>query len=215
MAPAAGATWSLDPTEATGDAPADPMGSKVMLRRWFYAGGTRRDRLRDPDRVVAALRVVPGDLVGDLGPGAGHFTLRLARAVAPDGVVYAIDADRAGLQELSRAAAERGLTNLRTVLVFRDRLEIPEPVDLLLVSATYHHLRNQAEYFAAARSYLRPDGRVAILESRRQGLLAHWMGRHASSPDRIRNQMERAGFVLTATHDVVAGYWFGEFRLRA
>jgi arsenite methyltransferase len=186
-----------------------------MLRRWLYAGGTRQDRLRDPDRVVAALQVSPGDIVGDLGPGAGHFTLRLARAVGPDGVVYAIDADRAGLQELSRAAAERGLTNLRTVLVARDRLEIPEPVDLLFVSATYHHLRNQAEYFAAARSYLQPGARVAILESRRQGLLARWMGRHASPPERIRSQMKQAGFELIATHDVVHGYWFGVFRMRA
>ncbi len=33
-----------------------------------------------------------------------------------------------------------GSPTLRWVLVRRDRLEIPEPVDLLFVSATYHHL---------------------------------------------------------------------------
>jgi predicted methyltransferase len=181
------------------------------IRRWIYAGGTRQDRLRDPDRVVAALRVRPGAIVADLGPGAGHFTLRLARAVAPDGVVYAIDADRAELEELRRTADEQRLTTLRTVPVARDRLEIPEPVDLLFVSATYHHLRNQAEYFAAARAYLRPGGQVAILESRREGLLAHWLGRHASPPGQIRKEMNQAGFALTATHDLVRGYWFGVF----
>ena len=51
------------------------------IRRWLYAGGTRQDRLRDPDAVIAVLEPKPGMVIGDLGPGAGHFTLRLARAV--------------------------------------------------------------------------------------------------------------------------------------
>jgi hypothetical protein len=30
------------------------------IRRWLYAGGTRQDRLRDPDAVIAALDLRPG-----------------------------------------------------------------------------------------------------------------------------------------------------------
>ena len=184
------------------------------LPGWLYAGGSRQDRLRDPDVVVDALRVQPGHVVGDLGPGYGHFTVRLARAVAPDGVVYAIDADPSTLEDLRAAAGQRGLANLRTVSVSRDRLDIPEPVDLLFVSATYHHLRDPASYFADARSYLRPGGRVAILESRSEGLLARWMNPHATHPKRILGDMARAGFTLVTTHDVVSGHWFGDFRAR-
>lgn len=185
------------------------------LPRWLYAGGTRQDRLRDPGRVIHALGVRPGDVVGDLGPGYGHFTLRLARAVEPDGVVYAIDASRSTLDELRTAADDRGLTTLRPVLVSRDRIEIPEPVDLLFVSATYHHLHNPVEYFAAARRYVRGGGRVAILEARREGLLARWLGSHASRPTAITREMTQAGFRLTETIDLVEGYWFGVFERRA
>lgn len=181
------------------------------VRRLLYAGGTRQDRLRDPDSVVAVLDLRPGRIVGDLGPGYGHFTLRMARAVEPDGVVYALDASRPTLDELSQAAEERRIMNLRPVPVRRDRLEIPEPVDLLFVSATYHHLPDPTTYFADARAYLRPGGRVAILESRREGLLARWRGRHASSPRRILREMTAAGYRLIATHDAVRGYWFGFF----
>ncbi|MFN2418920.1 MAG: class I SAM-dependent methyltransferase [Candidatus Limnocylindria bacterium] len=183
------------------------------IRRWLYAGGTRQDRLGDPDAVVAALDLRPGMVVGDLGPGAGHFTLRLARAVEPDGVVYALDARQSTLDDLRRAVDDRGITTLRSVLVRRDRLEIPEPVDLLFVSATYHHVPATPRYFAEAREHLRPGARVAILESRGEGPLAHWRGRHASSPQRVLREMAEAGYRLTATHDIVRGYWFGLFEI--
>ncbi len=183
------------------------------MPRWLYAGGTRADRLRDPDAVVAVLDVRPGMVVGDLGPGYGHFTIRLARAVEPDGVLYALDASQETLDDLVRAAADGGITTLRAVRVSRDRFDIPEPVDLLFVSATYHHLRDPSAYFAGARSQIREGGRVAVLESRREGLLARWRGRHASSPRRLRRQMADAGYRLVATHDVVRGHWFGVFEV--
>ena len=183
------------------------------IRRRLYAGGTRADRLRDPDAVVAALDVSPGDRVADLGPGAGHFTIRLARAVEPDGVLYAADASRSTLDDIERGATTRGLTTLRTVHLARDRLELPEPVDLIFVSATYHHLPDQVAYFADARRFLRPGGRVAILESRREGLLARWLAMHATPSARIEAEMQRAGYTLARTHDVVYGYWFGIFAL--
>lgn len=181
------------------------------IRRWLYAGGTRADRLRDPETVIRVLDVRPGMIVGDLGPGAGHFTLRFARAVEPDGVVYAIDASQETLDDLLEAAVEREITTLRPVLVPRDRLETPEPVDLLFVSATYHHLPDQAAYFADARRHLRPGARVAILESRREGLLARWQAFHASSPRQVLRDMTDAGFRLVSTHDIVYGYWYGIF----
>jgi ubiquinone/menaquinone biosynthesis C-methylase UbiE len=183
----------------------------VPLRRVLYRGGQRSDRLRDPDSVVAALRVRRGERVADLGPGYGHFTLRLCRALAPDGICYAADADAATLDDLRRAADERAITNLRPVLTSPRRLELPEPVDLLFVSATYHHLRRPVRYFKEVRSLLRPGGRVAILESRLEGVVAHWMNPHGSVPRRVHTQMRRAGYELAETHDIVHGHWFAVF----
>jgi predicted methyltransferase len=183
----------------------------LSLRRFLHAGGTRQDRLRDPDRVVAALDVRPGDRVADLGPGYGHFTLRLARAVAPDGVVYAADVDAATLDELRQAAEDRGIANLRTVSIGRDRLQLPEPVDLLFVSATYHHIRDPVAYFRAARSLLRSGGRLAILESRADGLLSGRIAHHGTSSARVRDELRTAGFTLADTHDLVPGHLFAIF----
>jgi arsenite methyltransferase len=150
-------------------------------------------------------------VLADLGPGAGHFTLRLARAVEPNGVVYALDTSQRTLDDLMRAADDRAITTLRAVTTRGDRLEIPEPVDLIFVSATYHHLPDPSRYFAEARVHLRRGARLAILESRREGLLARWGGLHASSPSQVLREMTNAGYRLVATHDVVRGYWFGIF----
>jgi hypothetical protein len=105
------------------------------------------------------------------------------------------------------------VTTLRTIHIGRDGLQLPEPVDLLFVSATYHHVRDQVRYFAEARSLLRSDGRLAILESRAEGLLARWVARHGSPSRRVREEMGRAGYRLVATHDVVVGHWFGIFEV--
>ena len=184
----------------------------ASIRAALYAGGSRRDRWQHPERVIAALGVSPGDRVADLGSGSGYFTLRLARAVAPDGVVFAVDADTALLERLAGVARDEGLDTVRTVPIARDVLELPEPVDLLFVSATYHHLPEQAAYFAHAAAYLRPGGRVAILESRGEGLLRHFFG-HATQPARVQSEMRQAGYELIAEHGIVDGHWFGIFRI--
>lgn len=185
----------------------------VPIRRWLYAGGSRQDRLRNPAVVVAALGLRRGMVVADLGPGYGHFTLRMARSVEPDGVVYAIDASQDTLDELMAAAQERGVTTLRPIRVARDRLEVPEPVDLLFVSATYHHLPEPARYFADARRHLRPGGRLVILESRHSGILAGLLGRHGSPPHRLRRELAEAGYRLVAMRDLVVGHLFAEFEV--
>lgn len=183
------------------------------VQRALFRGGQRCDRLSDPDAVVAALAVQPGDRVADLGPGYGHFTLSFCLAVAPDGIVYAADADPTTLGDLQVEADQRAITNLQPVLTSRRRLELPEPVDLLFVSATYHHLRRPVSYFAGARPLLRPDGSVAILESRLEGLAARWMNPHGSVPSVIHAQMGQAGYELVETHDAVKGHWFAVFKV--
>jgi predicted methyltransferase len=67
--------------------------ARIALKRFGYVG-FGRDRWQQPDRVMAELGLQPGNQVADLGAGGGYFTVRLARAVAPSGVVYAVDTTR-------------------------------------------------------------------------------------------------------------------------
>ncbi|MEO8247331.1 MAG: class I SAM-dependent methyltransferase [Chloroflexota bacterium] len=178
--------------------------------RWLYAGGNRSDRWRDPDAVVGALGLRNGNRVADIGAGYGTFTGRLARAVAPAGLVYAVDADLALLERLERRARDAELGNVVTVAARGARLELPEPVDLLFGAAVFHHLPAQVAYFTDARALLRPGGRVAILESRREGLL-RGLFPHGTPPADVRATMRAAGYLPLAELQLVRGHLFAFF----
>ena len=60
------------------------------LKRFAYEGFAR-DSWQQPERVIEALGLEPGDRVADLGAGSGYFTLHLAQAVGPTGKVYGLD----------------------------------------------------------------------------------------------------------------------------
>ena len=49
------------------------------------------DRHEDPDTAMALLDIQPGWTVADIGCGMGFYTFRFARAVGPEGKVFALD----------------------------------------------------------------------------------------------------------------------------
>jgi len=170
------------------------------LRRFAYAG-PGRDGWQQPDRVVTSLGLEPGARVADLGAGGGYFTWRLADAVGPQGQVFAVDVDDEMLAHLAEQSRERGDANVETVLGEYDDPLIPEGgVDWIFTCNTYHHIEERSAYFANARRYLRPGGRVAIVEFNGQGWFERWFV-HYVPADEVRAEMRAAGYVELASHD--------------
>lgn len=170
------------------------------LKRLAYEGGGR-DAWQQPARVVEALDLAPGDVVADLGAGGGYFTFRLARAVAPQGRVYAIDIDPDMIDYLDQRIREDGIANVETVRAEPDDPKLPEGgVDLVFTCNTYHHLRDRPAYFARVRAGLRPGGRVAILDLRPGGLFQRIFP-HATEADTIESEMRSAGYRVAARPD--------------
>jgi len=165
------------------------------LKRCAYEGFLR-DRWQQPERVVADLALAPGARVADLGAGGGYFTFRLAQAVGPAGLVYAVDIDPDMVDFLAEQAAEQELANVRPVLAAVDDARLPERVDLVFTSNTYHHLENRTAYFGALRDRaLASGGRVAIVEYRPE------VTSHATARETIEQEMTAAGFRLVKSFD--------------
>jgi ubiquinone/menaquinone biosynthesis C-methylase UbiE len=174
----------------------------TTLKRWAYEE-PGRDRWQQPDRVVSALRLRPGDVVADVGAGGGYFTFRLAEAVGPTGTVLAVDVDQGLLDYVAREARRRGLTNVRTVRGAEDDPLLPEQVDHLFTCNTVHHFADRTAYFRGARRYLRPGASVAVIDYRNQ---------HRSVPAEVlEREMGAAGYRLVATHEFLEKQSFSVF----
>jgi len=182
-------------------------GSCASLKKFAYEG-FGRDRSQQPERVIAALDLLPGNRVADLGAGGGYFAFRFADAVGPDGLVYAIDIDPDMIAYLKERAAEGGYRNVETVEASAAEPGLPPAsVDLLFTCNTYHHIGDRSEYFARVKSALRPGGRVAIIDMNGEGWFS-WLFGHATAPETIRSEMEAAGYTLTQQHDFLSDQSF-------
>jgi len=131
----------------------------ILVLEWDW-----RVKKLQVDRVTGVLGILPGQKIADLGAGSGVFTRSLAREVGPDGVVYAVDVSRELLDYVEESSSEQGLSNIRTIMATSDDPCLPEPVDLIFICDTLHHIAERAEYLKTMRSYLRPSGRVAIID---------------------------------------------------
>jgi cyclopropane fatty-acyl-phospholipid synthase-like methyltransferase len=171
----------------------------------FLEGAERVARMQVP-RVVAALQLKPGMKVADIGSGSGLFTRPMAHAVAPDGLAYAVDIDAALLKIVARRAAEQQITNLRIVHADAADPRLPERVDLALVCDTLHHIQQPGAYLQTLKKYLKPDGRIAVID-----FSANWPQGHEPmrySPDQLEGWMEAAGMTRVTSHDWLDNSFF-------
>jgi arsenite methyltransferase len=167
----------------------------AQLKQCAYEG-VNRDDWQQPQRVIAVVNIRPGDRVADLGSGGGYFTFRLAEAVGPAGRVYAVDIDRDMVDLIAKRVKQETLSNIEPVLAKPDDPLLPKAgVDLIFTSNTYHHIDKRIAYFANLRKYLRPGGRVAIIDFDRRSWF-EGLFRHYTPTEFIKPEMEQAGYSL-------------------
>lgn len=140
------------------------------------------------------------EIVLDAGCGSGELTAALAARV-PRGRVYAVD----GSPRMAALARER-LGDRATVWVSDLlELEVPEPVDLVFSTATFHWIADHERLFARLRAALRPGGRlvaqcggagnIAALRAAIEEVSGDpWMPWNFAGPDETEQRLRAAGF---------------------
>jgi SAM-dependent methyltransferase len=172
-----------------------------------------RDAWQEPDAVLDALQLAPTAVVADLGAGTGYFSVRLAKRVAK-GKVFAVDIEPAMLQYLGARAHREHLSTLQPVLASADAANLPEPVDLVLVVDTYHHIDNRTAYFAKLGESLRPNGRLAIIDFKLDAPDGPPVESRLS-PEKVTAELEAAGYRLVANHPFLPRQYFLVFQRKA
>lgn len=107
----------------------------------------------------------PSGTWAELGSGTGAFTLALADLIGPTGQIYSIDKDQRALKEQEKAMrASFPTTTVHYIPAdFTRRLDLP-PLDGIVMANSLHFVRHKDPVLQLIRSYLRPAGRLILVE---------------------------------------------------
>ncbi len=144
-----------------------------------------------------ALHIQPGSQVADIGAGTGYFTFHLAQRVGAAGSVYAVDVQRAALEDINRRASALALTHITTILgTDNDPHLPPESLDVVLVVNTYHELRAYDAMMQGFWRGLKGGGLLAIIdcEAVPGESLENSIRHHRVPSSAVRDEATRNGF---------------------
>lgn len=117
------------------------------------------------EAVVAATGLRAGDYVADIGAGTGLYTLLFAKAVGPEGEVFAVDIEPRFLKLINQRAEDLDLDNVAAVLGRSNAVALPpSSIDVAFICDTYNYFADPAQLMASLRAALKPGGRLYVLD---------------------------------------------------
>jgi ubiquinone/menaquinone biosynthesis C-methylase UbiE len=144
-----------------------------------------------------ALGIADASVVADIGAGSGWFTIRLARRVGPQGLVYAEDVQREMILAISRRVSREGLANVRPVLGLKNDPRLPpQSLDAVLVVDAYHEIENRVAMLSSLARALKPQGRIGVVDFKLDGTGPGPSPEERVSPDVVVRDAGLAGLRL-------------------
>jgi len=171
-----------------------------------------RDAWQKPEEILHALDLKPASKVADIGAGTGYFSVRIARRI-PEGKVFAADVEADMVRYLGERAQREHLANLVPIQASVDAANLPEPVDVILVADTYHHIGNRTQYFARLKSALNPGGRLAIVDFKADSPIGP-PPQHRIPPEQVTEELGAAGYSLVKAYQILPRQYFLVFQKR-
>ncbi len=120
----------------------------------------------DHVNLLEPARLTPGGAWTDLGAGSGAFTLALRELIGAEAAIYAVDRDRARLDELKREYQSRfgDSSNLHVLAAdFSRQLDLP-PLDGILMANSLHFFKDKERILHHVREFLKPNGILLLVE---------------------------------------------------
>lgn len=174
--------------------------AKVMGHQEFlWLERPSREVEEQPSKVIEALNLQPDDTIADIGAGSGYFSFRLAEQL-PLGRVYAVDIQPEMIDIIDFLTQES--SHLPVVPVLGTEISPnlpPESINFALMVDTYHEFTYPREMMEAIVKALKPQGRVILVEYRKENPLIMIKGVHKMSEKQVKKEMETVGLKWVTT----------------
>ena len=156
-----------------------------------------RDLWQRPDQVMDAMGIADASVVADIGAGSGWFTIRLARRVGPQGLVYAEDVQPEMINAITRRVQREGLTNVRAVRGQNSDPRLPPgSLDAVLLVDAYHEVEDRVTMLKNLARALKPQGRIGVVDFKLDGTGPGPAPDERVSPDVVVKDAAKAGLRL-------------------
>jgi len=189
------------------------------LARGAWANGyigllerSNREDVQKSPEIMNALGFKPGERVADIGAGSGYFTIPVARAVGPTGMVWALDIAPEMLEYLDFRLKAQKIDNVRLRKVARDDPQIePGSVDTILLIDTIHYVKDRVAYAKKLLPALAPGGRLVIIDYIPKPMSERPWGpppEQQISREQMDAEIVAAGFKVVRGHDFLPEQYF-------
>jgi len=160
-----------------------------------------RDYWQKPDQIMDALGIADSSKVADIGAGGGYFTVRLAKRVGPNGVVWANDVQPEMIKATKRRVEKDVSKDFGKVITVKGTEADPRlpagTLDAVLMSETFSEIQpaNIVPFLRQVRASLKEGGRVGIIDYKKGGG-GPGPDDKRPDPETIITMAERAGLRL-------------------
>jgi predicted methyltransferase len=164
-----------------------------------------RESEEKPELVIEAMHLEDGDVVAEVGAGSGYMARRVARAVAPHGVVYANDIQPEMIDLIRSNDARERISNIVPILGNETDPKLPiRAADWILLVDVYHEFQKPRPMLARMREALKPSGHVMLVEYRGDGSSAEQIRpEHRMTREQVLSEWLPAGYRLESVSEAL------------
>ncbi len=147
--------------------------------------------------LMEALKLKPGMQVADIGAGSGVISVMIAKRIG-DGKVFAVDIQQEMLDALEEKCRMEKVTNVHPVLGTTQSPRLAAgSIDLSIMVDVYHEFDFPYEMLREMSTSLKPDGRIAFVEYRKEDPTVPIKLVHKMSEAQVRKEAELPELGLT------------------
>lgn len=161
---------------------------------------SEREKEERTDLLISSLKLKPGMVVADIGAGSGYLSRRMAKSIAPNGKVVAVDVQPEMITILKVKAREAGITNIDALLGTEQDVRLtPESIDMAIMVDVYHELAFPHEVLASLVRALKPRGQLVFVEYKAEDLNVPIKTLHKMSEEQIKLEAARHPLIWEKT----------------